>query len=233
MSNITLRRDKGIGLTYDEVDDNFEELDKIPNGKVFPKEEGKGILIDTDDAGYGFHDLIGIYCTPTENPPENTKYIGNICAKCFNEGSQMGIRFHLPHDYKLGTDMFIHVHWSHNSDKVTGGSVTWAFEATYAKGYDTDSFDTPIVVPVTQTTSNVSHQHMVAETALSISGGSTNNLDTDTLEVDGLILTRFFLDSNDLITSDGSEVKPFFHFVDIHYQSTGIPTKNKNPNFYE
>jgi len=26
--------------------------------------------------------------------------------------------------------------------------------------------------------------------------------------------------------------KPFVHSIDIHYQSTGVNTKNKAPNFY-
>jgi hypothetical protein len=51
------------------------------------------------------------------------------------------------------------------------------------------------------------------------------------MEVDGIIMCRLYLDSNDIITSGGT-VNPFVHFVDLHYQSTGIGTKGKAPNFY-
>jgi len=51
-------------------------------------------------------------------------------------------------------------------------------------------------------------------------------LDTNDLEDDGLFLVRA-----DLATSTSTD-NPFLHFVDIHYQSTGIPTKNRAPDFY-
>jgi heme-degrading monooxygenase HmoA len=51
-------------------------------------------------------------------------YIGNIKQPHFAEGQDGFVSFHMPHDYVPGTEMFIHVHWSHNSTIVTGGSVT-------------------------------------------------------------------------------------------------------------
>ena len=38
---ITLYSDKGSELTIGEMDTNFDELNKIPTGKIYPKTKGK------------------------------------------------------------------------------------------------------------------------------------------------------------------------------------------------
>ena len=73
---------------------------------------------------------------------------------------------------------------------------------------------------------------MIAEIQLSAASPTASQIDTDDLEVDGLILCRTYLSANNITVSGGGVPDPFLHFVDIHYQSTGIPTKNKAPNFY-
>lgn len=57
-------------------------------------------------------------------------------------------------------------------------------------------------------------------------------LDSDLLEVDGMIMARTWRDA--ARAADTLDVAPFLHFVDIHYQSTGINgTKQRNgPAFY-
>jgi hypothetical protein len=69
---------------------------------------------------------------------------------------------------------------------------------------------------------------MVAETQITIAGGSATQLDTATLEVDGLILVRLYVSANTLSAASD----PFIFTSDIHYQSTGVTTKSKSPNFY-
>ena len=236
---IVLRSEKGSALTHTEHDNNFYELDKIPNGKTFPKTQNKGIKIDTDAPDFGWHDLHGI---PLFNPDDPNKptvqvFLGGVSCCNFAEGQQMTYRFHVPHDYAMGTDIFVHVHWAHKSDVVTGGSLTWAFESAYAKGpqqlgesfFDATTKTTSVVQTLTETQK---HFHYVAEASMSIAGGSATQIDTARIEPDGMFLVRCYLDSNDIITSDLSTVNPFNFFVDLHYQSTGIATKNREPNFW-
>ena len=223
---IILRRDKGIPLTHTEMDNNFDELDKIPNGKVFPSDPAVGIKVDINNPIWSWQDMLG------ELHADDSRYKiyrGNIKAIQFAEQEDAFCEFHMPHDYAMGTDLFIHIHWSHKSNVVTGGSVTWGFELMYGKRGGT--FNDPIVVSVQQDAGN-QYQHMVAEGIASTPGGSPVLLNTNDLEVDGIIQCRVFLDSNDITTSDSSVVDPFGHFVDIHYQSTGIGTKNKAPDFW-
>lgn len=231
---ITTRAGKGSPLTYSEMDTNFSELDTIPTGKIFPKTKSVGIQIDTDSPGWGWHDLLaaGFIDPNSVTPPTFQNYRDGISEFNFSEGSEMLARWHLPHDYAPGTDLFIHVHWSHNNNFVTGGSITWGWETIYAKGHNQAEFTASKVVSVSQNTSITPFRHMIAETALSVSGGSATQLNTNDIETDGLILCRFFLDSNDLTVSSGPIPNPFVHFVDIHYQSTGLPTKQRAPDFW-
>lgn len=229
---ITLRADKGSELTHTEMDVNFSDLRDGVDLQV-PKTQGTGLKIDSlGTPDFGWHDLNGVGdIIGLGNDPSMSIYRDTLPEFQFTENNEALFRFHLPHDYAMGTDIFIHVHWSHNSLIVTGGSCTWAFESTYAKGHNQDTFGATGVVSIVQSASTIQYQHMIAETAMSVSGGSATQFDTDNLEVDGVILTRMYLDSNDL-TSSGAVPNPFVHFVDIHYQSTGVPTKQRAPDFW-
>lgn len=229
---ITTRAGKGSELTHSELDTNFTDLRDGLAIQV-PKTKGEGIKVDSlGTPTYGWHDLTGaLHVIGGVNDPTMDIYRDTLPEFHFAEGNEVLYRFHLPHDYVMGTDIFIHVHWSINSALVTGGSTTWGFESTYAKGHDQGALHATKVVSVSQAASTTQYQHMIAETAMSVSGGSATQLDTDDIEVDGLILTRLYLDSNDILSS-GAVPDPFVHFVDIHYQSTGVPTKQRSPDFW-
>jgi hypothetical protein len=229
---IILRADKGSELTHSEMDTNFSELDKIPSGKVFPKTEGVGIKIDTDAPDWGWHDLVGqIYLAAAGTPAEYITYRGGIRALQFDESDEAFIDFHIPHDYVPGSHIYIHTHWSHDSAIVTGGSVTWGFEMMYAKGHQQAAFPAPVTPSAVQNADTTQYWHHIAEVQASTTGGSGVAIDTSLIEVDGIMQVRVYLDSNDITTSGGL-VKPFLHFVDIHYQSTNLATKNKAPDFW-
>lgn len=230
---ITTRQGKGAPLTHAELDTNFTELRDLPNGKVFPKTQNVGIKVDITTPTWPWHDMLGELHVEAgaPNPAELVAYRGNFYALQFDEEDSAYIVFHMPHDYVMGSNIYIHAHWSHNSTAVTGGSCTFGFEMSYAKGHNQAAFSSSATATILQNASTTQYQHMIAETNASISGGTSSAIDTDLLEPDGLILCRAFLDSNDMTTSSGI-VKPFIHFVDIHYQSTNIGTKQRAPDFW-
>jgi len=231
---IITRAAKGSALSHAELDNNFTELYTAPYGRLFPSTKGVGIKLDSTDPQFGWHDMLAsTFIDPNSvTPPLFTAWRGGISAYQFPENSEMLARWHMPHDYAPATDMYIHVHWTLNSALVTGGTITWGWEVTYAKGHDQAAFPATKLVTVSQAASLTPYQHMIAETALSTTGGSATQLDTTDLETDGLIMCRFYIDSNDLTVSSGLKPDPFIHFVDIHYQSTNLPTKNRAPSFW-
>jgi hypothetical protein len=183
-------------------------------------------------------DLIGSVTVRGTGPssPTLTAYRGgNIDQFAFAAGEEVMLEFHMPHDYAPGTDVFIHFHWSHNGATSITGNMTWAWDATYAKGFDQAIFPAEVSGSVTYATVDLTttpqYRHFVTEAQLSASTPGAGQIDTDDLEVDGLILVRVSASAIPTIVG-GSPNEPFLHSVDIHYQSNYIGTLNKAPNFY-
>lgn len=195
------------------------------------KTSGKGIKIDTGTPTFGWRDLLGQIRTRGvgSDDPTDATYNGNIKAYKFAVGDECWVDYHIPHDYVLGTDIFLHFHWSHNSGAVTGGSVTWGADITYAKGHDQAAFPASVNTTVVGNASTTQYQHIITEIQVSASAPSGSQIDTDDLEPDGVIMIRGYLSANNMA---GATPDPFLHFKDIHYQSTNIATKNKVPDFY-
>lgn len=231
---ITTRAGKGSELTHNELDTNFTDLRDGIGARV-PKTSGTGIKIGPNGGdAFGWHDLVStLLVYGLAGDASRSTYRGGIKSLQFTETDSAYIDFHLPHDYVPNTTIHIHAHWSHAETTVTGGSVTWAFELMYAKGHNQAAFVAPVIAAAVQNASTTQYQHMIAETAASTAGGSGAALDTDLLEVDGLIQCRVYLDSNDMTVSGGGVPEPFLHMVDIHYQSTNVATKNRAPGFYD
>lgn len=223
-------------LVYRDSSGNFAANDvtvnslTASNGITLDKASGEGIKVDTASPTFGWRDLLSNIIKEEGGPNAPTFVIfrDNIKQHQFALNDEVFLEFHLPHDYVPASDLYIHVHWAHNSATVSSGSVTWSFEVTYAKGYDQAAFPATVTVTAPQTASTTQYQHMIAETQLSNNGGTGGLMDSNLLEVDGLILVRVYLSANTISTA----TDPFLLFCDIHYQSTGIATKNKSPNFY-
>ena len=216
---------------------------KISDSISINKASGSGIKIDTAGPVFGYHDLLGAISIRGSGAadPAYHVYNGSIRGYQFAVNDEVFIEFHMPHDYAPGTDLYLHFHWSHRnttkagaaSGTVTGGTVTWGAEVCYAKGHNQAAFPATVTTTkVSTTATSTARQHYIDEVQLSASTPSGSQIDTDDLEIDGLILCRVYLSANNITVSAGSVPDPFLHFVDIHYQSTGIPTKGKAPNFY-
>ena len=197
----------------------------------FNNAAGNGIKIDNDAPAYGWRDLTSDVVVKTTGAPTTLPtyeaWNGVVFAYKFALNDLCYHVFHMPHDWVPGTDLYIHSHWSHGEGTTpTAGNVTWSFSCSWAKGFDQAAFTAPKVVTATLAANTTPLTHMVSEGQMTISGGSATQIDTDIIEVDGLIIVRTELSAN------ASGVDPFLHTVDIHYQSHNLATKNKAPNFY-
>lgn len=200
---------------------------------VMPKTENLGIQVDPAAPTFGWRDLLGpvTYRGVGATDPTLAVYRGGIKQFRFAVNDEGWFEFHIPHDYVADTDIFVHHHWSHNSAIVTGGSVTWGYEVIYAKGHNQAAFSAPITPTLVSNASTTQYQHMLDDLQLSAASPSGTQLDSNDLEPDGVIVVRAHLSANN-ITSSGAVPDPFIHYVDIHYQSTNIATKQRTPDFY-
>ena len=203
---------------------------------VLGKASTKGIKVDTVAPTFGFADIIGDQFAKNTGAtkPTLSAYNGVINSWLFGVSDEAFMSFHIPHDYVVGTEIFIHVHWSHIGTLVTGGTVTFKVTSIYAKGHNQSAFTgTPAVGTFTDAASAIQYQHIISEVSYSDSSPTGLEIDQDLLEPDGVIEMTFEVDANDLTVSGGGVPDIFVHFVDIHYQSTGVMgTKQKAPDFY-
>jgi len=228
----------------------FDNL-QVTTGLVFPKIAGIGIQIENNANPYpssptfGWRDLLGpiIPHVGGGSAPTSTLYRGagtNIRLYSFAANNVIDqIPFHLPHDYVPGTDIYFHMHWTHAGTAISGNFVmNWYF--TYAKGYNQSGQILTAEINNTQTiaTANVAafpqHGHFINELQCSVAGGSGTQLNSSLFEPDGVIIVGGVATTIPTITGSpgGSVNNPFIFYCDLHYQSTGINTKNKNVPFY-
>ncbi len=205
---------------------------------VLPKTAGKGIQIDLSSATFGWQDMLGQVHVrqPGPNDPTLSVYQGSIRQFSFSNGAINEIfnEFHVPHDYLPGSDIFIHVHWSQIVVDTGGpagvpGTVKWNFDVSYAKGHGQAPFSAPFTTFVTQQAAGVQYRHNLIEVQLSAAAPTAIQLNTALLEPDGIILVRSWRNPADAL--DTLNQVPFMHYVDIHYQTTCIGTKQKAPPF--
>jgi hypothetical protein len=202
------------------------DLTVSANSIILSSNTGKGIKVDLANPTYPYFDLLGVIHVDESggpNRPSFTIYKSNVKQWQFGVDNHIYIDYHLPHDYVPNSNLFIHVHWSTNAVS-SAGAPTFEIEATSARGFH--AFSNNITVSVSNSYIGP-YVHMISETQLSSPNGTGSLLDSNGLSTDGLICIRTRLLTNTM------SVNPFVHQVDIHYQSTGIGTKNKSgPNFY-
>lgn len=201
---------------------------------VLPGDSGDGVLFNQTNPSYGWHDIIGPVvpkATGAGSPTRRAYAGGNVYDWSFAANDVCDFGFHIPHDYQPGTDLYIHVHWSHNGTDISG-NAQFTFYHQYAKGHNQANFSAEKNVVATYATTNITttpqYRHRIDEIQLSTSGGSATLLDTDTIEVDGYIIGQLKLTSLPTIT--GGYL--FIHTADIHYQTTNVGTLNRAPDFY-
>ena len=235
---ITTRAGKGSELTHNEMDTNLTDLRDRPDGVVRPKTKGWGTKVDTASPTYPWRDLEGRIEPRASAPNAATLEIhrGNIREWAFAVGDVSDNRFHIPHDYVPGSDLYIHVHWSHIGTAISG-SIVFTFYHTYAKGHQQAAFPAEKTLTVSLSTPDIAtipqYRHMITEVKLSGTTPLASEMDSDDVEVDGLILVNMAVTTVPTITGSlGNINRPFIHAIDLHYQSTEIGTKGKAPDFW-
>lgn len=183
----------------------------------------------------GWRDIIGkvIPKAVGAGSPARAPYMGGQLGQyAFAAGDAYDIEFHIPHDYVRGTDIHIHVHWSHNGTTISGNAV-FDFYHSYSKGHNQANFSAEKLLTFTYNTTSIAvtpqYRHRVDEIIMSGPAATATLMDRTLIEPDGLILMTCKLTTLPTISAGG---KLFIHTVDIHYQSDNLATKNKAPDFY-
>lgn len=215
---------------------------KVEESQIGSTGEHRGRILIADGANGAawdttvWKDLIGLITVKNSGATAPTlgTYRGNLQQYYFDSGDEAFLEFHIPHDYKPGSDMYVHVHWSHTDAVSITGNIVFTCEVSYAKGHNQANFSSPITLSTAAyATTNIAttpqYRHRIEEVQLTAATPTASQLDSDDIEVDGVILLRITCPTQPAYGGTGHT---FIHFVDIHYQSNYFGTKNKAPNFY-
>ena len=190
------------------------------------------------DGAYPWRDMLGevvIRTAPGPGTPTLAAFRGGAVREYFfAAGDTADSRFHVPHDHVPGSDLFIHTHWSHNGTAIADSLVV-TLGITYSKGHSQGVFQAEIAPVITIAGLSIAntpqYAHRIDEIQLSAKEPTATQLDTDLIEPDGIILINLVATTIPTI-SGGTQTKPTILYLDLHYQSTNLGTKNKINNFY-
>lgn len=155
--------------------------------------------------------------------PTWSSLIGGLYAYAFSptQLNELWLAYHVLHDYAAGTKIYPHIHWT------TGGADTgvcrWGMEYTYARGYGVDRFPATQTIYLEQAASGVANTHYITETS------EAGALLIPNFEPDGILLLRIFRDAANL--ADTLTDPAFGLYCDLHYQSDGMLTNERNRTF--
>lgn len=207
---------------------------RILTNLTISKNAENGIKVDTDLPTFGWRDILGnvTQLNIGASKPTFATYQDSLRQFQFAVNKEEYFEYHIPHDYLQGSDIFLHLHWSHIGAFVTGGTITFEYELSYSKSHNQAAFPASVTGNIVGTASTTQYQQILSEVQVSAASPSGSQIDSDNLEPDGLIIARIKVTSNDLTVSEGGTPDPFIHYADIHYQSTNIGTKQNAPAFY-
>ena len=155
------------------------------------------------------------------NAPAITTFQGNIQALAFqnagNQPRETWSTIHILHDYRAGTKLFPHIHWSHNN-ATPSGNVKWQIEYSISKGHSGGTFPAATTVSLIETAGAQFTHHLVEVS-------TADAIPSTEAESDSVILFRIFRDSGDGEDTFGDDA--FLLFFDIHFQSDLTLTNEK------
>ena len=161
-------------------------------------------------------------------PPDFNEFITGQRANSFAVGDEMWISIHVKHDWKVGTDIYPHMHWLTN-DATPAGNAVWQIGWTIAKRNDTTPAVFPTSTSITLSASmTVQNAHVVTEADDTASPSQV--IPAAEVEVDCLVMLHV-----KRLTDGGAggDAKTLFGLqLDLHYQKDRIGTVSKAPPFY-
>lgn len=128
---------------------------------------------------------------------------------------------HIRHDYKKGTKIYPHIHWSHKSNK--SWDVEWKIEYTYARWYSLDEYPDPTTISLVQTAWEKYEHHIIEADA-------SQAIDLPNMDTDGVILFRIYRDAKEW--DDTLDDHAYLINFDLHYESDWYLTTEKNPDLW-
>jgi hypothetical protein len=141
--------------------------------------------------------------------PEIITYKTSLILKCFDSAEILHFATQVPHNYKEGSDMSVHVHWTPHSRGTaeSGNSVAWKVECVVAKIDGT--FGSTATADCTDICDGINDAHQISP-GVSVSGTGVG--------ISSMIIGRVYRDAGDTWTTNTAGSRPALLEVDFHYE---------------
>lgn len=181
---------------------------------------GKGVK-----RGWNDYIISGLVLPTTgPNPPVISEFRNGLYALGFVDGAirkETYANIHILHDYKMGTLIYPHIHWSH-SEAVPAGNVVWGLMFSIARGHNVQAYPAPTTIYLQQTAlAQYTHHIIEASDAQAIPFVNA--------EPDSLVKITVFRDPTDV--NDTFAGTAFLDFIDLHVETDGFLTQEKTRPF--
>lgn len=198
-------------IMFNSFDTGSTKLNSDSNNCTYI--ESDGTLVMTGSATV-YNDIIcpiGNMRSGNTPPSYAIAFTGSIYTTTFKNGNDMEVYgcAELPHDYKEGTALNVHVHWS--PDTTNTGHCGWKFEYTYANADFAFPASQTLTAPAGVTGSGVVNSHIN-----SLIGTITDS----TLRIGSVIAYRLWRSGSDAYSGDA-----FGHQLGIHYESDTLGSR--------
>lgn len=151
--------------------------------------------------------------TTGPNPATLEVFRDTLRAWRFDNGASIKELFfsaQVPHAYKQGTDLKLHIHWGHAS-AADNGAVVWQCEYAWANNLSSMPASTTTAATAANVLAADQYKPMVTPIATLTGTGK---------EVSSLLLLRLFRDPAN--AGDTSTANVFMLELDLHYQSDTV-----------
>ena len=196
----------------------------------FTSAQGSGILVNSN---YGWNSIKGdITPYPSgSSAPSMKTYMGSFQWWSYVAHDGGNMIFTIPYDYAPGTDLYMELHWGHNGTGISGSLIVDS-TMTSSKGFGQSAFTPMATSQLAITSINIAntpqYQHRTESIQLSVHGGSSAMINSDSLEPGSIVMVNYILSQVPSVQSGST----FVFSAELIYKSTVLPTKNRTPNFY-
>lgn len=202
------------------------QTDHYKNTITIPKASGSGIMVDETAPTYPWKAVSISNFVPYGTPAT----LGAGATKpgayyYFSLNDVVWCQMELPSDYITGTDIYFYTNCFFDSTN-NGISYSWEYSAAYSKGFARGTMSTPVAVTTTSKYSQ-SGRGIVEYNEALISG--TGLIPTANLLPGGFIGCQIKLVT---LAPNGASDEPALVTAGIMYQSSGMGTKSRGPNYF-
>ena len=135
----------------------------------------------------------------------------------FNNADEVFFTVQMPHNYKQGTDLLAHVHWTPRGRGTAEDTHTVFWKLDYSVANMDENFAASANLDMTDTCDGVNERHLMTP-ELTVTGTG--------LTVSHILVCRLYRDAGDSWATNTANNRPVLLEFDFHYQldSTGSQT---------